>query len=146
MAALEQIEESASLGAASGVAWWESGARAELAALSLLEARVDDAEAYARDSLAVAAQFHDFPGRVFGVGLLACVAAERGELERAGRLWGAIEGKQAGAPLGGWRRHLPACELRLQSLADDAFERGRDAGRELSLEDATAFALGSPAS
>ena len=42
---------------------------------------------------------------MFGVGLLARVAAERGHSERAGRLWGAIEDDDALAPLGGWLRH-----------------------------------------
>lgn len=53
--------------------------------------RVDDAEADALKSLALSDELRDRTGRIFGVGTLACVAAERGQLELAGRLWGAIE-------------------------------------------------------
>jgi hypothetical protein len=135
------IEESVSLARNAGVPWWAGGALGELAALALREGRLDDAEARARESLATAAALRDYPGRVFGVGLHACVAAERGELERAGRLWGAIEDEQAGAPLGGWRRHREERRARILELATGEFERARAAGRELSLDDAVEYAL-----
>ena len=124
-----------------GVPWWESGMLAELACLSLYGGRFEDAEVQARESLALAEQLHDRPGRVFGVGLLAGVAAERGDLQRAGRLWGAIEEEDAVAPLGGWRRHRASIEARLRAPADDRFERARDAGRDLSLDEAVEYAL-----
>lgn len=114
---------------------------AELAALSLNAGRVDEGEAQARESLALAEQLRDRPGRVFGVGLLARVAAERGELERAGRLWGAIEHEDAGAPLGGWRRHRQTCEARIREVAGPEFDRGYADGRALTLDDAVSVAL-----
>ena len=78
---------------------------------------------------------------MFGVGLLARAAAEAGDLRRAGLLWGAIEDEDAGAPLGGWRRHRGACEQRLGELADAEFEEARVRGRELTLDEAVAVAL-----
>ena len=78
---------------------------------------------------------------MFGVGLLSCLAAERGLLERAGRLWGAIEDERAFAPLGGWQRHRDACQARIAELANEDFERGLAAGRELELDDAVTEAL-----
>ena len=108
------ISESAVIARQTGVVWWEGGMLAELAALDLNAGRVEEAETHARESLAIAEQLHDRPGRVFGVGLLVWAAAERGEPERAGRLWGAIEDEVAGAPLGGWRRHRDACEVRIR--------------------------------
>lgn len=66
---------------------------------------LDEGEACAREALAIADRLRDRAARTFGVGILARVAAERGQSERAGRLWGSIEDEQAGAPLGGWRRH-----------------------------------------
>jgi hypothetical protein len=114
---------------------------AELAALFLRAGRVDDAEAHARESLAIADRLHDIPGCVFGVGLLSCVAAEQGESERAGRLWGAIEDKVAAAPLGGWQRHRDACEVRIRELAGPEFDHGHADGRVLTLDDAVAVAL-----
>ena len=116
---------------------------AELAALSLREERVDEAEriraGLARDRGRGSATG---PDCVFGVGLLSCVAAERGELDRAGRLWGAIENERAFAPLGGWQRHRDACEARIRPNADGAFDEGLAAGRGLELEDAVDEALG----
>ena len=78
--------------------WWRAGMLAELAELLLNDGRVDEGEALARDSLIIADELLDRACRIFGVGLLACAAAERGESERAGRLWGAIEGERAFAP------------------------------------------------
>jgi predicted ATPase/class 3 adenylate cyclase len=139
--AYELITESAALAHEVRVPWWESGMLAELACLALNSDRLDEAETCARDSLALSEQMRDRAGRVFGVGLFAWVAAERGQAERAGRLWGAIEEEDAGAPLGGWRRHREACEARIRQAAGPDFERGRKEGRDLTLDDAVSLAL-----
>src|SRR5213592_3873063 len=107
---------------------------AELGALSLRVGRLEEAESHSRESLAHAARQRDRSGRIFGVGLLACVAAERGELDRAGRLWGAIENEQPLAPLGGWQRHRDTCEARILTRANPAFNRAVAEGRELELD------------
>jgi tetratricopeptide (TPR) repeat protein len=142
--AYEQIAQSAALAREVGVPWWESGMLAELACLALNSARVDEAEARARESLELAEQLEDRAGRVFSVGLLACVAAERGQFEHAGRLWGAIEDEDAGAPLGGWRRHRAECEARIREAAGPELERGQAAGRDLALAEAISLALTTP--
>ena len=139
--AAELIERSAAMGREVGVPWWESGMLAELACLSLQAGRVDDSETSARQSLALAEQIRDRAGLVFGVGLLATVAALRWQLERAGALWGAIEDEDAVAPLGGWRRHRQACGVLIRKAAGPEFERGRAEGRALTLDDAVALAL-----
>ena len=141
-AALELVRESASLAREAGSPWWECGALAELACLSLRAGLLEEGEAHARQSLALAVELRDRAGRIFGVGILAGVAAERGQLERAGRLWGAIEDAEAGAPLGGWRRHREEFEVRIRELAGPEFERGVAEGRTLTLDDAVALALG----
>ena len=84
----------------------------------------------------------DRPGRVFDVGVLATVAAERGDWLRAGQLWGAIEGEDAGAPLGGWRRHRQRSEERIRACASPEFERGYTEGHALTLDEAVSLALG----
>ena len=125
---------------ASGFGWWEGGMLAELAMLSLHANRMDDAEALAIDSLSLAEASHDRPGRVFDVGILATVAAERGDAVRAGRLWAAIENELAGAPLGGWRRHRAQCEIRIRAAAGPDFDRGYSEGRNLTLDEAVVIA------
>jgi hypothetical protein len=124
----------------SGVPWWESGALAELACLNLRAGRVDDGEAHARDSLAIADRLHDRQGRVLGVGLLAWTAAVRGLEERAWLLWGAVADEDGIAPLGGWRRHRDTCEERIRAAVGRPFDPARVAA-SLSLEDAVALAL-----
>jgi hypothetical protein len=136
------IAEGAALAHEFRVVWWEGGLLAELASLSLNAGRVDEAEEHAGKSLALADELGDRPGRVFGVGLLACVAAERGEREHAGLLWGSIEEADAVAPLGGWRRHRRECEALISGAAGPEFEQGRAAGRELTLDAAVTLALG----
>lgn len=91
-------ERARELAREAGSPWWESGALAELACLSLNAGLVEEGETRALESLAIAQQLRDRAGRVSGVGLLARVAAERSQPERAGRLWGAIEDADAGAP------------------------------------------------
>lgn len=124
-----------------GVRWWEGGVLAELAQLLINAGRLDEAERYARESLSMPEEVMDRAGRVFGVGLLACIAAERAQLERAGHLWGAIEDQDAVAPLGGWRRHREACEARILRAADPVFELARVEGRASTLDDAVALAM-----
>ncbi len=139
--ALELVHESAMLAGEAGVPWWESGALAELACLSLNIGLLEAGEAHARESLAIADRLRDRPGRIFGVGILARVAAERGQHERAGLLWGAIEEEDAIAPLGGWRRHREACEARIREAAGLEFECGYAEGGALTLDEAVSIAL-----
>jgi len=139
--ALDLVRESAALAHEAGSPWWQSGALAELACLSLNAGLLEEGEARARESLAIAVQLRDRPGRIFGVGIIARVAAERRQLERAGRLWGAIEDDDAVAPLGGWRRHREECEDRIRELAGPEFDRGLAEGRALTLDDAVSIAL-----
>jgi predicted ATPase/DNA-binding SARP family transcriptional activator len=139
--AAELIEQSAAMGREVGVPWWESGMLAELACLSLQAGRVDAAETSARQSLALAEEIRDRAGRVFGVGLLATVAAQRRQLERAGSLWGAIEDEDAVAPLGGWRRHRDECEALIREAAGPEFETACAEGRTLTLDGAASLAL-----
>ena len=137
----ELILLSANMARETGGDWWEGGMLSELAMLSLSAGRIDEAEARARDSLTLAEASRDRSGCVFNVGVLATVAAGRGQAELAGRLWGAIEGEQAGAPLGGWRRHRQSCEARIREVAGPDFDRGCVDGRALPLETAVSIAF-----
>jgi predicted ATPase len=139
--ALELVRESASLAREAEVPWWESGALAELACLSLNAGVVDEGETYARQALEIAEQLHDRPSRIFGVGILSRVAAERGQNERAGTLWAVVEDEQVAAPLGGWLRHRGEAAASVAEVAGPDFDRGYTAGRELTLDDAVSLAL-----
>jgi predicted ATPase len=139
--AFELMEESAAIAEEAGIPWWVMGMQLELAQLDLAAGRTEDGEARAREALAMAAEMRDRGGRVFGVGLLAAVAAERGEHERAGRLWGAIETEQVGAPNGGWIRHRATYEARVLGARNPELERGLAEGRDWTLDEAVENAL-----
>ena len=139
--AFQLFERSASIVRELGIVWWEAGMLAELAALELAAGRTEEGERLARECLAIAAEIRDLGSRVFGLGLLAVAAAQRGEHERAGRLWGAIEDEQVGAPNGGWIRHRAECEARVLALRSSEFERGRAVGRGWTLDEAVEYAL-----
>jgi tetratricopeptide (TPR) repeat protein len=139
--AVELIEQSATLSREVAVPWWESGMLAELACLSIQAGRINEAESRAHQSLVIAEQLHDHAGRIFGVGLLAAIAAQRGEPERAEALWGAIEHEDAVAPLGGWRRHRETCKTLIQKHAGGDLANTRANGRTLTLDEAIPLAL-----
>jgi predicted ATPase len=98
------------------------------------------ADERARESLRLSCDLVDRQGIVYAVARLAALATATGQLERSGRLWGALETETARAPVGFWEgdRH----EVEAQVVRDDpAFERGREDGRRLSLDEAVAYAL-----
>lgn len=127
-----------------GVPWWRGGMLAELAALALHAGRLGEADTHARAALTLADELRDRAGRIFGIGLLATIAAERGEREHAGRLWGVVHGEEAVAPLGGWRRHREACAEWIRAVAGADFDRGYAVGRSLSIDDGVALAMKGP--
>jgi predicted ATPase/class 3 adenylate cyclase len=139
--AFELIERSAQMALEGGVLWWHAGMLAELACLLLDAGRIDEGEAQARRVLELAQEQQDRPGRIFGVGLMARVASERDQNERAGFLWAAVEDEAPSAPLGGWARHRDDFAARIIARADDDFERGRSRGHGLPLVEAVAVAL-----
>jgi hypothetical protein len=136
------LARSGELAREAGIRWWEAQSAAELAAVSLTLRRTDDAARHAREALRLAG---DPFCKVFAVGVLAGVAAEQGQHERAGQLWGTIEGEDAVSPLGGWRRFRPACATYVQAATGSAFDRGQAEGRTWTLDQAVALALEVPA-
>jgi predicted ATPase len=99
------------------------------------------AEERARVSLRLSAELVDRQSIVYAIAALARLAAETGQPERAGRLWGSLEVETPRAPVGMWEQERE--EIEAQVVRDDpAFERGRESGRGLSLDEAVAYALG----
>ena len=138
--AFELIETAATMVREVGVRWWESGLLAELATLALNAGRIDEAETLARESLLIADQIGDRGGRVFGVGLFAALASMRDQPERTERLWAAVADEDAGAPLGGWRRHRHNLETKIRSNLGGA-RRSPDQTNALTLDHAVTLAL-----
>jgi hypothetical protein len=139
-AACDLLARSCELSREVRMQWWDAMTAAELAAVSLTLGRTDDAARHARQTLLIA---HEPFSKVLAVGVLAGVAAEQGQHERAGQLWGTVEGQDAVSPLGGWRRFRPVCATYVQAAAGSAFERGQAEGRRWTLDQAVALAVAS---
>jgi hypothetical protein len=65
-----------------------------------------------------------------------------GDSRRAGLLWGSGEAETERAPVGRWLHGTIEPE-RVLAYADADFERGREEGRRLELDDAVEYALAS---
>lgn len=85
----------------------------------------------------------DRTGTVWGLALHARIAVARGDVERAGRLWGAVEAEEARAPLSGWSRYRDEYASPVLARAGPELDRGRAQGRSLSLDEAVEYALSS---
>jgi non-specific serine/threonine protein kinase len=138
--AVDLFETSLELAREARVIWWVGGTLAELANLALRAGDLDQAHRRARESLTIAERASDRAGRVFGVGLLARVAAERGEAQLAATLWAAVETEDARSPLGGWSRHRESYRERMAQILADA--RPLDDASRSTLDGAVSLALG----
>jgi predicted ATPase/class 3 adenylate cyclase len=142
-AALDLLLRSAELAEHVGFGWWEAGVLISLAEHGAELGRLDDAERWALRATQIG---HSISGREAVLEALAAVAAiarRRGDLARAGLLWGAIEAEEERAPLGDWNAYRDAAAARVVS-DDEVFAAAHDKGRKLTLEAAVEQALASP--
>jgi hypothetical protein len=140
--ALELFEESARLCEQIGFTWIQAAALLDIAELSYDLGRPEVAEARGREGLRLARELVDRSSSINALGLLARFAAEDGDVERAGRLWGAIEAELARGPVGLWRHEEQRLTEVVLARADESFEAARSDGRSLSLDEAIEYALG----
>jgi predicted ATPase len=140
-AALSLARRSADAARDCGFLWWQSNMLAEILELSLLLGRLDEAEHAGRAALRLATPMDDRLVRLWAVTGLALIEQERGDLARAGRLWGAVDSEVARDPPP-QAGSLEEFAAPLAVLSDPRFVLGHAEGRELALEDAIALALG----
>ena len=139
--ALELLARSAELCLQVGFQWLAVGALLNYADYALRLGRSGAAQEPLRDVLGISRSMGDRQHAVYGLALLAWLAVETGELEQAGRLWGAVEAEAERAPVGQWEAERD--EYAGFVVRDDpAFERGRLAGPRLTFDQAVAEALG----
>ena len=138
-------EESRTLYRDLGHAGNTGASQINLAYLEQLRGDFDAAEALLRDSLQLAQAHGDRRGLTECLAALIGVAQGRGQLERAARLLGAVEGCRAAfgalaSPVDRALYDQIAADLRAQ-LGDEAYSVAWTAGRVLSLDQAIAAAL-----
>jgi predicted ATPase len=137
---LAHLEESRRIAEEIDFRWWLAGMLARIAVVSLDLGHLDDARRSTLRALQLSHAMFDGKGVVYELGLLAEVNAAAGDTEVAGVLWGAAEAESERTWTGQWL-HGTVKPERVLAYADEEFERGRAAGRELSLEAAIALAL-----
>lgn len=129
------IERSVAMTREVGWIWWEVQAL-EVAARWLLETgRIERGERHAREGLGLAVEIGDRTDQVRALVLLAWAAAERGDLHRAGVLWGAAEAETAAVPIASWGAGWATIAPRLQDASAPS--------SPLALADAVRYALSS---
>lgn len=96
--------------------------------------RLDEAEQQARETLLLARSLGDRRGEFWGLVLLAWAAAVRGDVARAGRLWGAAEVEEEERPSGQWVYERDLYTERVFVTHSPEFSRAREIGRRLGLE------------
>jgi predicted ATPase/class 3 adenylate cyclase len=138
----ELVRQSADEAGAAGWDWWRSGQLSNLAFLALDRGDLDEAERDAQEGLRIVRQQENRQWALWLLAALARAALGRGDRERAGLLWGAVEAETERVPLGSWqaRRADQAGELLAES--DPAFVAAVEEGRRLDLWDAATIALG----
>jgi len=113
--------------------WWALHMLSNLAEVNRRLRRLDDADRDAREALGIADELGDRMSMVFSAAEVAWVAALRGDVTTAGRIWGAIEAEEEVAPIGQWPAQRAEYEAAVRGTGGPQFERGREQGRLLSL-------------
>jgi hypothetical protein len=103
------------------------------ATLELERGNLDAVRDHALAALDLDLQIDANRGALACAAKLALIAAERGQAERAGRLWGAIESEQESRPVPKWERIRAQCEDRVLRADGETFARARAEGRLLSI-------------
>jgi predicted ATPase len=134
------LEESAELAGKIGWRWWRAGTLSALAEVAIADDRVGDAQGLLHEAVDLALQLGDRVGLSWYLSQFALALLHESRPEDAGRIWGAVETAAAFIPGGPWPRDMERLQGEVRALADTEFERAREAGAQLSLEDAAAWA------
>ena len=134
--AIELMLESAAIAHEIGWAWWESGQLRGAAELERTLGKLDAAEGHALRSLELSLALGNRRGALITAAELAVIAAKRGDAERAGRLWGAIECEQTSRPVRQWENRREEFEALVVGADGPKFASARAEGRLLSIAEA----------
>jgi predicted ATPase len=138
--ATEYTRRSAEMAHDAGWAWWESGQLHALLMLALERDEYDEAEREGSAALRLEREQENRLWALYTLAGLARVALARGDLERAGALWGAAEREAERLPR--WSGERARRGGPLLDETDPLFVAGSERGRGLDLWDAVAIALG----
>jgi hypothetical protein len=106
------------------------------AELELQRGNLDAAERHAFASLDLSMSLGNRKSIMLVAAKLAVIAAERGDAQPAGRLWGAIESNETSGPVRGWEDSRNEYEALVLRADGQPFARARAEGRLLSIAEA----------
>jgi tetratricopeptide (TPR) repeat protein len=141
--ALDLAVRSADLAGIARSRWLQSNSLSMAGQMALEMGRLSQAEEICLGALEIARQIGDRQRIAYLLTLLAWAAADRGNGERAGRLWGAIEAEGADRPFGQWEAERETYRRHVFAADGPEFERGLLEGRSLTLDEAIDSALAS---
>jgi predicted ATPase len=124
-----------------GFGWFLEGVLLNLVEVAIETGRKGQMEDWRREALEIGREIGDRRGSVYGLALSARIAAERGDLQRAGLLWGAVEAEEARGQIGQWEDEREKYAAHILAHAGPDLERGLEEGRLLSLAEAIERAL-----
>jgi predicted ATPase len=124
-----------------GFTWFESIALVNLTEIALQRDRLDEADAHGREALRLAATMQDRLLTATMLALLALVDRQRGGVERAGRLWGAVEAEGERGSFGWQQGDIDGYGAQILAELTPELEEAIAAGRRLALDEAVEYAL-----
>jgi tetratricopeptide (TPR) repeat protein len=136
----ELLEQSLAAARAIRSRYWEAYILCELGSVDRAMARLDDADLRYREALTRFRLIGDSNGTIASVGALARIARDRGHIQRAGRLWGAVEAAETSLA-SPWALNRPGWENAVVAGGGPDFEHARAEGRTLSVDEAAAYAI-----
>jgi ATP/maltotriose-dependent transcriptional regulator MalT len=139
--ALELWQEGAARCEEIGFTWMQAIAVQAIADIAYEVGRTELARQRAPEALRLCRECDDRQLTVYALSLLARLAAEAGNVNRAGRLWGAIETEESRGPFGHWESERDREFASIADASSPEFEQGRSAGRSLTVDEAVEYAL-----
>ncbi|HLM36227.1 MAG TPA: tetratricopeptide repeat protein [Gaiellaceae bacterium] len=132
--ALELFGKSEEMSAEVGFTWWELSMVAYGADCEFELGRIEESERRDRRALELGQQIDDRQSLIYTLAHMARNAAFRGDADRAGRLWGALEAEAERAPVGQWEAEREKYAGGVSAVDGPEFERACEEGRRLSFE------------
>jgi len=139
--AFDLAQQAAAAAGSINFTWFQTHALLQGADFAMGLGRLDAASECAKEALHLSHEMGDVMTTAYGLTTLAQLAAARRDPEEAGRLWGAVEAESDRRRIGQWEQEKDELAQGLDAARGPEFERGREAGRRCSLDEAVAYAL-----
>jgi predicted ATPase len=140
-AGLALLERSVAMAGALGAPSWQGAMLGFLVKHALDARRLDEADSWARERLELSYRTGDLNDMVLTLADLARIAAEAGDPQRAGRLWGILQVAGAQGPVGGRPTAHAHYDVQVPASSTPELIRAHEEGRQMTLDHAIKYAL-----